>query len=157
MAPAIRPAGYFNAKARKLAAIACFVQEAGGLDMLRARADAPLRAELLGVHGVGAETADAILCYALDQPAFVADAYSRRVLGRVGVLPEEAGRSYERARAYLLPRLPRHPAWLGEFHALLVAVGKEWCRPANPRCALCPLCARCLWARKHAASDGRAG
>lgn len=141
----IRPAGYFNVKARKLHAIADFVQSRGGLGALRGRPVAINRAELLAVYGIGPETADAILCYALGQPAFVADAYARRVLGRVGLLPPEAARSYEAAGRHLADRLPVDAAWLGEFHALLVAVGKTWCRPSRPDCGGCPALAACAF------------
>jgi endonuclease-3 related protein len=108
-----------------------------------------VRQALLGVYGVGEETADAILCYALGHPAMVCDAYARRVLERMGLLPAAAAASYGQARAYLVPRLPPDAAWLGEFHALLVAVGKDWCRPRDPRCGGCPASTGCAYAAEH--------
>ena len=145
LAPRIRPAGYFNVKARKLVALAVYLRGAGGLAALRARPADGVRAELLGVFGVGAETADAILCYALGRPAMVADAYARRVLHRIGVLPDGCAASYEAARAHLADLLPRDAdaAWLGEWHALLVAVGKDWCHKSSPACDGCPVADLC--------------
>jgi endonuclease-3 related protein len=157
VAPLIRPAGYFNAKARTLQALGRFVSAAGGLRALAARPAARVRRALLAVRGVGPETADAILCYALGHRALVADAYARRVLDRVGLLPPAAARTYEAARAHLFPRLPpgADAAWLGEFHALLVAVGKHWCRPRAPRCADCPARALCAFAGRGRAAPAR--
>lgn len=151
VAPLVRPAGYFNVKARKLVAVARYVTEAGGVAALCARPSADVRRELLAVYGIGPETADAILCYALGQPAMVADAYARRVLGRVGVLPPEAAAAYETARRRLADELGDgvDAAWLGEFHALLVAVGKDWCRPSSPRCGTCPALPLCVTGRAN--------
>lgn len=145
LAPLIRSAGYFNAKARKLVALAAYLSAKGGLPALRSLPAAQARAELLQVYGVGAETADAILCYALGKPAMVADAYARRVLRRIGVLPERHATGYTAARAYLAGVLPREAdaAWLGEWHALLVAVGKQWCHKSVPSCTGCPAADLC--------------
>lgn len=156
IAPLVRPAGYFHTKARKLVAVARFICAAGGLSALAAGDAAAVRQRLLGVYGVGPETADAILCYALDLPAMVCDAYARRVLSRVGILPQAAEADYEQARRFLAPRLPRSSAWLGEYHALLVAVGKDWCRPRAPRCPGCPARPACAFADRHAADHARA-
>lgn len=156
LAPLIRPAGYYNAKARKLVAVARFMQERGGLDALRRSALPELRRNLLQVYGIGPETADAILCYALRMPAFVADAYSRRVLGRMGLLPPEATRGYAAAAAWAERHLRGDAAWLGELHALLVAVGKKYCRPRAPRCPDCPLAGVCAFRRAAAAAVAQA-
>lgn len=144
IAPLIRPAGYFNAKARKLHAVAGHIVAAGGLAALRGREADPLRTQLLAVHGIGPETADAILCYALGFRRFVADAYARRIGGRVGWLPPEAG--YEQARRAFEARLPPEVD-LGEFHALLVHLAKENCHRTRPACARCPLRAGCACGR----------
>jgi endonuclease-3 related protein len=148
--PLVRPAGYYRAKARKLVAVARFVTGAGGLGALAARPAAEVRAELLGVYGIGPETADAILCYALGQPVFVCDAYARRVLGRLGLLPEAARASYEAAAAWAREHVVGDAVWLGELHALLVALAKAACRKAVPRCGLCPLRDGCAFARAAA-------
>jgi len=157
LAPLIRPAGYFNVKARRLQALARHIVAAGGLPVLAAQGAAQARRGLLAVDGVGAETADAILCYALGHPALVADAYLRRVLSRAGLLGAAAAGSYEGALAALRPALPpgADAAWLGELHALLVAVGKDWCHRRRPQCADCPAAGVCAYAR-HAAAAARA-
>jgi endonuclease-3 related protein len=124
--------------------VAAAVQALGGPAGLAALPLGEARARLLTVFGVGPETADAILNYAAGHATFVADAYARRVLGRLGLLPAASG--YEAARAFVLARLPADAALLGEFHALLVAVGKDFCRPRRPRCAACPLRDGCAFA-----------
>jgi endonuclease-3 related protein len=142
LAHLIRPAGYFNAKARKLKAVAEAVLALGGVAGLAALPLAQARRRLLGVYGIGPETADAILNYAAGHPTFVADAYARRVLGRVGAVDDD---TYEGVRAEVLAGMPGE--LLGEFHALLVAVGKDLCRPRAPRCGACPLRELCAHAR----------
>jgi endonuclease-3 related protein len=149
LAPLCRPAGYYHAKARTLRALAAWVLQRGGLAALRAAPAEEVRQGLQGVPGVGPETADAILCYALGRPALIADAYTRRILCRTGLLSAQDAAGYGRARAALAPALPpgAGAAWLGELHALLVAAGKQWCRPRAPRCPDCPLRPSC----RHAA------
>lgn len=134
----IRPAGTWRLKARRLRALAHFFLARGGgrLDRLRAAPLESVRTQLLDVPGIGPETADAILLYALGRPLFVADAYTRRVLSRHRIAP--AGIGYEELRRFLEARLPRDPALFNELHALLVAVAKSHCR-ARPRCEGCPL------------------
>ncbi|HEX9125572.1 MAG TPA: endonuclease III domain-containing protein [Methylomirabilota bacterium] len=134
----IRPAGTWRLKARRLRALAVFfLERAGGrLDRLRGAPLEALRVQLLAVPGVGPETADAILLYALDRPVFVADAYTRRVLSRHRMVPADIG--YEALRRYLETHLPGDSALFNELHALLVAVAKSHCR-ARPRCEGCPL------------------
>lgn len=135
---AVRPAGTYRVKARRLRAFTGWLIErfGGGFQGLRGAPLAPLRRDLLGVPGIGPETADAILLYAANRPVFVADGYARRVLARHALLPE--GVSYEAARAFLEAHLPSDPGLFNEYHALLVAVGKTHCR-ATPRCEGCPL------------------
>ena len=151
------PAGYYRAKARKLQSLARFIVAAGGLAALAAQPADAVRAALLAVHGVGPETADAILCYALGHPAMVADAYSRRVLARIGLLSPDVPDRYGPAQVRLAPCLPSgaDAVWLGEWHALLVAVGKRWCRPRRPICDGCPAAAHCRYARAHAPRSPR--
>jgi endonuclease-3 related protein len=107
-----------------------------GFDRMRTAPLGPLRRSLLGIPGLGPETADAILLYAAGRPVFVADAYARRVLARHRLIGAAAG--YEESRAFLEAHLPSDPALFNEFHALLVAVGKSHCRTV-PRCDDCPL------------------
>ncbi|OLC30781.1 MAG: hypothetical protein AUH81_19235 [Candidatus Rokubacteria bacterium 13_1_40CM_4_69_5] len=138
LARLIRSAGTYRLKARRLRAFTRWLlgRFGGRWDRLRRAPLVPLRRDVLAVPGLGPETADAILLYAADRPVFVADAYARRVLARHRLLTGRAG--YEQARAFLEAHLPSDPILFNEFHALLVAVGKRYCR-AVPRCESCPL------------------
>jgi endonuclease-3 related protein len=138
LAEIIRSAGTYRLKAARLQAFTRWlVARFGGRFAGLRRAPLPaLRRELLGVSGLGGETADAILVYAAHRPVFVADAYARRVLARHRLLPATA--TYEETRAFVEAHVPSDPALLGEFHALIVAVGKAFCRTV-PRCPECPL------------------
>jgi len=135
---AIRPAGYFNQKTRRLQGFlrVLFEEFGGDLGALFALDTASLRDRLLAISGIGPETADSILLYAAQRPVFVIDAYTIRVLTRHGFLPEET--TYAEVQQYVTDHLPEDTALFNEFHALFVAVGKEFCRP-QPRCAGCPL------------------
>jgi endonuclease-3 related protein len=84
----IRPSLYHNTKARKLKAFTEFLysEYGGDLDFMRSSGVGELRPRLLGVWGVGPETADSILLYALGKPCFVVDAYTRRVFSRLDVI-----------------------------------------------------------------------
>ncbi|OPZ08494.1 MAG: Endonuclease III [candidate division BRC1 bacterium ADurb.BinA364] len=145
LAQLIRPSGYFNLKARRLKAVAAFFADRmdGSLASLRSENPETLRAALLSVYGVGPETADSILLYALDMPVFVIDAYTRRVMARHGCCVPDA--PYEALRRLFEAHLPRDRALFNEYHALFVAVGHRYCKP-TPRCAECPLMRRRLYA-----------
>ena len=134
----IRPAGFYNAKARKLKAFASFLAEryGGNLEALFTVPTADLRSELLGIHGIGEETADAILVYAAGRPSFVIDAYTRRLLKRLAWI--DGNESYDELRSLFLRALPCDVGLLGEFHALIVRHGKAHCR-ARPDCGGCPI------------------
>ena len=147
LAELIRPAGYFNVKTRRLKALCRFLAERGvaaapealaGQDTLTA-----LRHDLLAVHGVGEETADSILLYALGLPSFVVDAYTRRAWTRLGLLQGDEG--YGAIQRLFAANLPREVGMYNEYHALIVRLGKEHCRP-RPRCTGCPLNAICPYA-----------
>jgi len=132
---AVRPSGTFRVKARKLCELSHWYLARGGLPYLT---DAPLtdvRADLLGVWGVGPETADSVLCYAAGRRTAVVDAYTRRVVGRHGLVDPDL--DYEELRRWLEERLVRSQAVFEEFHALCVRVGAEHCKP-TPRCEACP-------------------
>jgi endonuclease-3 related protein len=124
LAEVIRTAGTYRLKARRLRAFTdwLLVRFGGRFHGLRSAPLGPLRRELLQIAGLGPETVDAILLYAAHRPVFVADAYTRRVLGQHGVLSPTA--EYEEARAFIEAHLPSDPALFNEFHALLVAAGK---------------------------------
>lgn len=139
LARLVRPSGYFRQKARKLKAFVRFLRReyGGSLARMFRAPTAELREKLLAVHGIGPETADSILLYAGGHPVFVVDAYTKRVLQRHGLLGEKAG--YEEIRTLFEQHLPRDAALFNEYHALLVQVGKNWCRPQEARCEWCPL------------------
>lgn len=139
LAELIRPSGYYNMKARKLKAIVSFLSEAShsGLDVFFQRPIDEIRQDLLGVYGIGPETADSILLYAGGLPSFVVDAYTRRIFGRSGIMPSDL--SYEKARRFFMDNLPSSAQLYNEYHALIVRLGKEICIPQNPKCSLCPV------------------
>ena len=142
----IRASGFFRTKARKLHAL-CTYLEGYGDDVARMRAAgaARLRSELLAVHGIGPETADAIMLYAVGIPTFVVDAYARRIFSRLG--EPSAARSYPRFQRWLTDGLPADAELFGEYHALLVRHGREVCVAHQPRCEACYLRPRCAHAR----------
>lgn len=148
LAAIIRSAGYFNAKAVKLQAVCRHLGERYGdsLERLFDQDAAALRAELLGLYGIGEETADSIILYAAGKPSFVIDAYTRRILARVGVRPQ--GDSYAAHQALFMERLPPAAALYNEYHALLVRHGKDTCVKSRPRCAGCCLADICRHARR---------
>jgi endonuclease-3 related protein len=135
----VRPSGYFRLKAKKLKAFVHFLRReyGGSLARMFRTPTAELRKKLLGVHGIGPETADSILLYAGSKDVFVVDSYTKRILTRHGWADEKA--EYEEMRALLENNLPRDLALYNEFHAQFVQVGKNWCRPREPRCGECPL------------------
>lgn len=138
LARLIRPAGYFNQKAIKLKAFIEFLDREylGNLKRMMREPHIRLRRKLREVHGVGPETADSILLYACGRPVFVVDAYTVRILSRHGLI--KADLPYEEVQHYLTERLPRSANLYNEYHALLVRLGKEFCRKV-PRCEECPL------------------
>lgn len=136
---AIRPAGYFRQKAKRLRAFArWYVTRYAGSPRRMFRTPWPtLRHELLGLHGIGPETADSILLYAGAVPVFVVDAYTVRVFTRHRLLSRKA--TYDMGQRLAGRSLPADAALYNEFHALLVAVGKRYCHRRSPDCAQCPL------------------
>ncbi|MDD3530409.1 MAG: endonuclease III domain-containing protein [Gallionellaceae bacterium] len=140
LAEQLRPAGYFNVKARRLKSLCGFLAARGVTEAPEELADqgglAELRHDLLAVHGIGEETADSILLYALDLPSFVVDAYTRRIFARLGLL--RGSETYADIQRLIEANLPRDRRLYNEYHALIVRLGKEQCRP-RPRCADCPL------------------
>ncbi len=139
LARLIRPSGYFNLKAKKLKAFTryLFAEHRGSLVRLFHLDTATLRAELLAVYGIGPETADSIILYAARQPIFVIDAYTRRIMARLGLARDDA--SYDELQRLFMEHLPREERLFNEYHALLVALGKNICRKSAPRCGECPL------------------
>lgn len=165
LAELIRPAGYYNVKARRLHAFlkVVVVSFGGSLESMFAQPVHVLRSQLLAIHGIGPETADSMVLYAAGKASFVIDAYTRRIFARHGwcvpdveyhdlqklcmILLEKDGRalehSLESGRGEADPgRRPVKPDLVDywqDYHAQLVNIGKDFCRPKSPRCAECPL------------------
>lgn len=139
IAPLIRPAGYFNLKAKRLHNLLRLVVEKYGGDLaaMRGVPTAAMREELLGVVGIGPETADCILLYVLEKPVFVVDAYTRRILSRHGHLSADA--SYDAYQTYFHRHLRAEVGLFNDFHAQLVVLAKTHCRAREMRCGECPL------------------
>lgn len=135
----IRPAGYYNLKARRLKNFLDFFIGAykGNLKKLSFTKTKKLREELLTVNGIGEETADSILLYALKRPIFVIDAYTKRILKRHKMLSAKA--DYAQAQNLFMQNLKPQVKLFNEYHALLVRSGKEFCLTNHPRCQACPL------------------
>jgi len=146
LASLVYSSGYYNAKARKLQALTVWLGEEYGDDIgrLAATETSLLRRRLLTVHGIGEETADSIILYAVHQPVFVIDAYTRRIVDRLGgsrdgslsLVPKDD--SYRAYQLLFMCNLPRDTALFNEYHALLVCHGKGVCLK-NPRCWQCCL------------------
>ncbi|PIE55630.1 MAG: endonuclease [Desulfobulbus propionicus] len=139
LAEYIRPAGYYNLKAKRLANLLALITTAyqGDLELFFAEETAVLREQLLSVKGVGPETADSILLYACNRPVFVIDAYTFRILARHGF--ELEGWEYAQLQELFMDNLPADAALYNEYHALLVQVGKDFCKKNRPHCEGCPL------------------
>ena len=138
LAEYIRPAGYYNIKAKRLRHFLDFLFEQGRGDLayLSTGSLDSRRHELLQVNGIGPETADSILLYAAHRPTFVVDAYTKRVLSRHQLSAEDA--AYDEIRDFFMDVLDPEVPLFNEFHALLVHLGKGFCKRRNPRCEACP-------------------
>jgi endonuclease-3 related protein len=139
LATLIRPAGYFRVKAARIKALLTFLRLEAEFDLTRL-AQQPveeLRSKLLTVKGIGQETADSILLYAFKFPVFVVDTYTARIMHRHAFVPEDVG--YTELQELFTANLPRDPDLFNEYHALLVRVGKNWCKKSSPLCSGCPL------------------
>lgn len=150
LASLLRPAGYYNAKSRKLKALVRYLGDRFDDDIAAMSAAPPgrLRAELLGVYGIGKETADSILLYALGMAVFVVDAYTRRIFARLGLAPAKDG--YDDYQRSIARNLAPDAALYGEYHGLIVRHGKEVCRP-RPLCEGCCLLDLCPTGRSNVA------
>ena len=139
LAACLRPSGYFRQKSKTLKTFVAFLfaRHCGSLNRLFAIPTEILRDQLVGLRGIGPETADCILLYAGRHPVFVVDAYARRVLERHGLAHPKA--TYEQLRATFESALPRDHRLFNEFHALIVRTGKQHCRKTAPDCSACPL------------------
>ena len=138
LAELIYPCGYYNVKARKLQAFVNWLKEhyEDDLEKLFASEISTLREQLLTVYGIGEETADSIILYAANKPIFVIDAYTRRIMKRAGLAPNE--NSYTEYQTLFMTNLPSDIKLFNEYHALLVHLGKDVCR-TTPLCQQCCL------------------
>lgn len=140
----IQPSGYYKQKTKKLKNFINFLWEKynGKLEKLFDRPVHKLREELLSVNGIGKETADSIILYAANKPIFVIDAYTVRIVNRLGITQEK---DYDKLQELFQENLPENVQLFNEFHALLVHLGKNYCKK-KPRCDECPLNSRCNYA-----------
>jgi endonuclease-3 related protein len=138
LAKRIRPAGYFNIKAKRLKNLIKFIYEVyeGDLERLLSDDTSCLRDGLLSVNGIGPETADSILLYAAQRPVFVIDAYTHRILARHHMCDEET--DYYALQDLFVSHLPEDVLLFNEFHALMVRTAKEFCKN-KALCEKCPL------------------
>lgn len=138
LANLIRPAGYYRLKAKRLKEFIKFLSSrySGSMEEMFRTDPLRLRQELLGVNGIGLETADSILLYAGNVPIFVIDAYTKRILSRHRLIEEKA--TYTQVQNYFMDHLPEDHRLFNEFHALIVQLGKDICKKI-PECELCPL------------------
>ena len=138
LAEFIRPAGYYNVKAKRLKSLIEFLEGGYGGDLMKMFSEplSSLREEILAVKGIGPETADSILLYAGGKPIFVVDAYTRRILSRHDMIADCA--SYEDIQDLLMQNLPQDVPLYQEYHALFVQLAKTFCK-TTPHCAGCPV------------------
>lgn len=149
----IRSSGYYNQKAVRLQSLLRLLAESCEQELLQATENdgldeicldrffdgdtASIRNKLLGLKGIGPETADSILLYAGEKPVFVVDAYTHRFLTRHSLIPEEVG--YDEIQELFMRALPEDVELFNEYHALIVRLGKEFCKKSTPLCDACPL------------------
>jgi len=134
----IRPAGFFKQKAKRLKEASLFLirEFSGSMDRMKELPLEELRSKLLSINGIGPETCDSILLYACDKAIFVVDAYTKRILSRHALVEEKS--TYYSLQRLFMDALPHDVELFKEYHALLVVLGKSYCRPL-PKCEICPL------------------
>ncbi|MFP4457999.1 MAG: endonuclease III domain-containing protein [Candidatus Zixiibacteriota bacterium] len=138
LAEMIRSSGYYNQKTKKLKAFAKFViEEEESFEGFDSYDTVKLRELLLSIRGIGPETADDMLLYAFDRPVFVVDAYTFRIFHRHGLLDDSA--SYNEIAELFASNLESDSKLYGEYHALIVQIGKNFCKKSKPKCESCPL------------------
>ena len=145
LAGLIKSAGYYNIKAARLKNfLKFFLNNYAAKTKLMAAQDLMiLRSQLLALNGIGPETADSILLYALNKPIFVVDAYTKRILLRHKLIDKDA--DYSSVQSIFMRNLKKDTKFFNEYHALFVKLGKDYCRKQNPHCTICP-----LWSIKNA-------
>jgi endonuclease-3 related protein len=139
----VRPSGFYNVKAERLFSLARYLNE---------NYDSPedifkndiqdVREELLGLRGIGKETADSMILYAGNNPIFVVDAYTKRMCERLDIPVKSL--DYDDLQSYFQEAMPKDANIYKEFHALIVIHGKEMCK-TRPVCKGCPLQSICCF------------
>lgn len=144
LAKLIRASGYYNQKAKKLKAFARHIAQnyGGEIKLLLSKNTEELRKELLEMYGIGPETADSIILYAAKKPTFIADAYTKRMASRTGIIKETA--SYDEIRNLFTQNLPKEQQLFSQYHALIVQHGKNTCKK-TPQCENCPIRNACRY------------
>ncbi|MDO8489134.1 MAG: endonuclease III domain-containing protein [Candidatus Omnitrophota bacterium] len=139
LAVLIKSAGYYNIKAARLRSFLKFFFDsyAAKIKSMAKQDLITLRKQLLKVNGIGSETADSILLYALNKPIFVVDAYTKRIFLRHGLIREED--DYSEVQDIFMRNLKQDTKLFNEYHALLVKLAKDFCHKQNPKCEICPL------------------
>jgi len=142
LASLIKPAGYFNVKAKRLKNFISFLfmEYDGHLRKMGKEECSILRRKLLAVNGIGPETADSILLYAFDTPTFVVDAYTKRILYRHNIIDRDE--DYHAIQKKFMTLLNHDTQMFNEYHALIVRLGKDYCKPK-------PLCEQCVLNNFH--------
>lgn len=135
----IRPSGFFRIKSERLINFLNFLNENSAEDItdLAVLETFNLRKQLLAIKGIGPETADSILLYALEKPIFVVDAYTRRIFNRHMLVHEDIG--YQELQDFFMDVLNEDVKLFNEYHALIVKTAKNWCKKTDPDCKNCPL------------------
>ena len=139
----VRPAGFFRQKTERLFKLCMFYHEHEGVKGMKRWPTKTLRRFLLDVHGIGPETADSILLYAIEKPVFVVDAYTKRIFHRLGILPEHI-KAYDDVQHFFHQRTANALSLYQQLHALIVAHAKEYCSK-KPKCEACPLLQYCQY------------
>jgi endonuclease-3 related protein len=139
LAALIKSSGFYNEKTKKLKAFIKFLSGfcGGDINKLSSNSLGALRKKLLGVKGIGRETADSMLLYALNKPIFVVDAYTKRIFARHRLISKDS--SYDEVQEFFMGNLPRRVKLFNEYHALIVETGKNYCKKNKPLCKFCPL------------------
>lgn len=141
LAGLVRSSGYFRQKAKKLKIFASEVLGHGSLESFFGRPTSVVREELLSIWGIGPETADSMLLYAGRHPVFVIDAYTKRIMSRLGVCASDV--DYDSLQEIFHKSLAADVVIFNEYHALLVELAKRSCAKSNPSCSTCPLKSSC--------------
>jgi endonuclease-3 related protein len=135
----IRPVGFFNIKSERLKRFIDYMVErfGGDIALMKKKDTKYLREEMLKIKGIGPETCDSILLYALEKPVFVVDAYTRRIFSRHNIVSERD--KYDNIRLMFERNLKKDAGLFNEYHALIVKLAKDKCKKKNPDCKTCPI------------------